>query len=73
MRFCLKFEMDRCKGCGLCIPFCRDGLIAFDLGYLNRRGVHPAMIAEPERCIGCMNCAIMCPDGVISIERAGED
>ncbi len=64
----IKITRARCKGCGLCIKFCRAGLIVLD-DDLNERGVHPAVFGgRPEKCTGCGNCAAMCPETAVEIE-----
>lgn len=60
---------DRCKGCGLCIAFCPEGVLCLDQKNLNNKGYHPVLITDSEDCIGCGNCAQMCPDYVFSIEK----
>jgi 2-oxoglutarate ferredoxin oxidoreductase subunit delta len=69
VKFDVIFRTEDCKGCGLCIAFCNKKLLRFDRTYLNKGGVHPAMITEKEECIGCTNCALMCPDAIITIEK----
>lgn len=61
------FEVDLCKGCGLCATACPKGIIALDTGTLNAKGYHPAQLTEPEKCIACASCAVMCPDAVITV------
>ncbi len=65
----LKFEVEKCKGCELCVVSCPVKILALDANSVNKKGYNPAYIVEPEKCIGCANCAIMCPDSVITIER----
>ncbi|MDD4583027.1 MAG: 2-oxoacid:acceptor oxidoreductase [Eubacteriales bacterium] len=69
MRFNVTFRSEECKGCELCIQWCKKGLIALDTSYLNKGGIHPAMITNKDECVGCCNCALMCPDAIITIER----
>jgi len=65
----ITFNSDVCKGCELCINVCPKNLISLDDSKLNKKGYHPAYVANPEECIGCGSCAIMCPDSVIKVER----
>ena len=65
----LTFRTDRCKGCGLCVNACPQGIIAIAKDKLNQKGHHPAELTDPEKCVGCASCAIMCPDCVIEVER----
>ena len=55
-----------CKGCGLCIAFCPQGVLV--LGLDNR----PKAI-YPEKCIGCRWCELHCPDFAIFIVTPAEE
>lgn len=61
------FEIDRCKGCGLCAAACPKKIISLDTSVLNGKGYHPAQVTEPDQCIACASCAVMCPDAVITV------
>ena len=63
------FNEDRCKGCGLCVSVCPKKIVVLASGRLNKKGFHPAAVAEMDKCIGCAACATMCPDTVIEVER----
>ena len=65
----LTFQIDRCKGCGLCVNSCPKGLLAIAKDKINQKGHHPSELTDPEACVGCASCAIMCPDCVIQVER----
>lgn len=65
----ISFNKDACKGCGLCMIWCKKELLVPDMAYLNKSGIHPVMITNQEDCIACGNCALMCPDAVITIEK----
>jgi 2-oxoglutarate ferredoxin oxidoreductase subunit delta len=60
-------DIERCKGCGICIPVCPNDVIAL-AKEVNGKGYHYAEMIIDE-CIGCANCAIVCPDGVISVYK----
>jgi 2-oxoglutarate ferredoxin oxidoreductase subunit delta len=60
-------DIERCKGCGVCIPACPNDVIAL-AKEVNGKGYHYAEMINDE-CIGCANCAIVCPDGVISVYK----
>ena len=71
--FKVKITRERCKGCGLCIKFCRSGLVVLDKK-LNRRGVQPAEFdGDSNGCTGCGNCAAMCPEAAIEIEEVPDE
>ena len=63
------FNIDLCKGCGLCVTACPKKIVALAGDRLNSKGYHPAQVTEPEKCIGCAMCATMCPDVVITVEK----
>lgn len=67
----LTFEIDKCKGCSLCVVACPVDILALDETTVNVKGYHPATIVNEDKCIACANCAIMCPDVVITVERVG--
>lgn len=63
----VKFEEERCKGCGLCIQACPRGLISLNHGRVNTSGFYPAMLSDIEKCTSCGLCALMCPDTAIVV------
>lgn len=65
----LTFDVDRCKGCGLCVTACPKHIVALSTSVLNVKGYHPAEITDQAACIGCAFCATMCPDCVITVEK----
>ncbi len=69
MKYKVTFKPEECKGCEICMIWCKKNLISFDKSKLNKAGIHPARITNEEECIGCTNCALMCPDAVITIEK----
>ncbi|HRW62821.1 MAG TPA: 4Fe-4S dicluster domain-containing protein [Bacteroidales bacterium] len=62
-------DIERCKGCGVCVPACPTGVIALHED-VNGKGYHYAYMANPDACTGCVNCAMVCPDTVITVYRA---
>ena len=72
-------DMERCKGCGLCIIVCPKKQIEIS-DQLNKKGYYPASFKEAEvedldqvKCTGCSLCAITCPDVSIEVYREGKD
>jgi 2-oxoglutarate ferredoxin oxidoreductase subunit delta len=65
----VSFNVDICKGCGLCVLACPVKIVEMDTTMINKKGYHPASVKEMDKCIGCANCATMCPDCVITVER----
>ncbi len=66
-------EVDRCKGCGLCIQHCPVHILELDLTTTNAKGYTPLIVNDPDKCIACSFCAMMCPDSVITVERFIKD
>lgn len=63
-------EQECCKGCGLCVVFCPQDVIALDETRLNAKGYHPATLIDPrQQCTGCAICAVVCPDVCITVLR----
>jgi len=60
-------DVERCKGCEVCIPACPNSVIELSLK-VNGKGYRFASAVKDE-CIGCANCAIVCPDGVITVYK----
>lgn len=58
-----------CKGCGLCVDFCPQGIIVLDTDTITAKGCHPAKLVCEDKCTGCCTCATMCPDVAITVER----
>ena len=65
----VEFDVDRCKGCGLCVAVCPVKILRLDEAIINAMGYNPAVCIDQDRCIACTNCALMCPDVVISVFR----
>ena len=63
------FNVERCKGCGLCAIACPKQIISLDKEKINAKGYHPAIVTDADKCIGCAFCATMCPDCVITVEK----
>ena len=64
-------NIEKCKGCGVCVPVCPSQVIALNKE-VNGKGYHFAFMEKPDECTGCTNCAVVCPDGVITVYRVKE-
>lgn len=66
----LVIDVERCKGCELCIDACKPGVLSMtadrrnDLGYL-----YPEL--RPG-CTACHACALICPDFVFQVWKYDE-
>ena len=65
------FDINKCKGCKLCILVCPKKIIEVDQNSLNAKGYHPLHVKDEnmKECIACVFCATMCPDSVITVEK----
>ena len=63
----VKFDIETCKGCELCIEACPQDSIRLS-EKINSQGYHFAVRVQ-DNCTGCTNCALVCPDAVITVYR----
>jgi len=63
----LAIASDKCKGCELCIGACPHGVLALDVGVVNRLGYHPIRLTDAAGCTSCALCARVCPDVVFTV------
>lgn len=66
----IRFRIERCKGCGLCVPVCPNGNIRMSSD-INKLGQKYAKVIDEDKCTRCGLCCLMCPD--VAIELAGEE
>ncbi|MBN2056141.1 4Fe-4S dicluster domain-containing protein [bacterium] len=59
-------NMDRCKGCELCVAACPQKILAMS-EEINVKGYFFSKVIDESRCIGCRICAITCPDVAIEV------
>jgi len=60
-------DIERCKGCGLCVAVCpRNGIVISKRS--NKAGYLPAEVVGSD-CTGCAMCAIICPEAAIEVYR----
>lgn len=64
----IKVDIEKCKGCGLCVVACPSKVIAL-AKEVNGKGYNYAYMANPDACTGCVNCGVVCPDTVIEVYR----
>jgi len=58
-------DVEKCKGCGLCVSFCPRGSIVIGRKS-NMKGYFTAEWDGSE-CTGCGICGIVCPDAAIEV------
>jgi 2-oxoglutarate ferredoxin oxidoreductase subunit delta len=67
-------DMDRCKGCHMCVEVCPRGNLEA-ARTLNKMGYQPVCFHQPEDdeakgCNACTMCALVCPEVAIEVYRA---
>jgi 2-oxoglutarate ferredoxin oxidoreductase subunit delta len=67
MKYHLRIDKERCKGCALCMAACARSLLKLSKR-LNALGHHFAERAEEGQCVGCQQCAMICPEAAIEME-----
>jgi 2-oxoglutarate ferredoxin oxidoreductase subunit delta len=60
-------DIQRCKGCGLCVQVCPKNSIVISK-QSNKTGYFPAQASNAD-CTGCAMCAIICPEAIIEVYR----
>lgn len=71
MKYKHTVDIERCKGCGLCVEVCPKHVLEIS-GEINTKGYYPVYQARPENCVFCSTCCIMCPDVAITITEIAE-
>lgn len=66
-------NIDRCKGCDLCVVACPTNTLSLQPNEVNDRGYHFAYMSNPDACTGCCSCAWVCPDACIEVFRVKVD
>ena len=64
----ITIDIDRCKGCSLCIEACPRKCISLSKKF-NRIGYTPAEFAGEKDCTGCGFCFLVCPDVCIEVHK----
>ncbi|MFH1881854.1 MAG: 4Fe-4S dicluster domain-containing protein [Planctomycetota bacterium] len=60
-------NLERCKGCGLCVVVCPKNSIVISK-HSNKNGYFPARVNNTD-CTGCAMCAVICPEAIIKVFR----
>ena len=63
----IKIDIEKCKGCELCVESCPEDVIAMSKEVNNKGYLYAVKIED--NCTGCTNCALVCPDAVITVFR----
>lgn len=62
-------DVNRCKGCNLCVDACPQHVLALSKNRFNAKGYRPVELVKADGCTGCAVCAIICPDVVFTVYR----
>ncbi len=62
-------DIEKCKGCDLCIPACRPGVLKMSSA-VNGMGFPYPLLAPG--CTACKACFEVCPDSVFEVYRYEE-
>ncbi len=62
-------DVQRCKGCNLCVVACPTKVLELHPTEVNDKSYHYSRLKNDEDCIGCASCGMVCPDGVITIYK----
>ena len=62
----LVIRRERCKGCELCIKFCKKKVLGISTR-INASGYYPVEVVNLSECTGCRDCEIICPDRAITV------
>ncbi len=66
VKFTVKINKEKCKGCKLCIIYCPKHSIE-QSEKINKAGMNFVEIKGKDICTGCSNCAIICPECAVEI------
>jgi len=65
VNFRVEVDIERCKGCSLCVTFCPKKELLLSQNK-NRKGYRYVDFSGAE-CIGCLRCGLICPDVALTI------
>lgn len=66
----LVIDVERCKGCELCIPACKPQVLTMTTDRRNEMGYFYPELSPG--CTACHACALICPDFVFQVWKYDE-
>jgi 2-oxoglutarate ferredoxin oxidoreductase subunit delta len=67
----ITIDEEWCKGCYLCVHYCKKKVFAKSKKR-NVRGYTLPQITIPEDCTLCKNCEYICPEFAVTVEKGQE-
>ena len=61
----IKLNVERCKGCYLCVANCKPGALSIS-SEVNAKGYLVPQV-DQDKCVQCACCYTMCPDLVFEV------
>ena len=61
-----EIDIERCKGCELCVGVCPQAIIVVSHDF-NRKGSRYVVCEDESSCTACAYCALICPDAAIQV------
>ncbi len=68
MKGYIEIDINKCKGCELCINACPQKIIELSSKF-NDKGLNYVIVNDMDKCTGCTLCAVVCPDVAITVYR----
>jgi len=68
IRGAVVINVERCKGCNLCVVACPADVLALNKE-ANSKGYNYSAMVNEESCVGCAACANVCPDACITVYK----
>jgi 2-oxoglutarate ferredoxin oxidoreductase subunit delta len=65
-------DIERCKGCGYCVDFCPQGVLAMSTR-LNAKGYTLPGVEDETKCLACGYCQEICPEFAITVSVPQSD
>jgi 2-oxoglutarate ferredoxin oxidoreductase subunit delta len=62
----VSIDVERCKGCDLCVQACPPGVLEMSVA-VNEMGYRFPVLHDG--CTGCTACQLVCPDFVFQVFR----
>ena len=69
VRGTIEVDVQRCKGCNLCVVACPTKVLELHPTEVNDKSYHYTRLKNLDDCIGCASCGMVCPDGVITVYK----